>query len=65
MRYGNRIYFVHHQDISSEWDWQISLFVVLNIIFIIFLGGAYVRIRKFALRNSFAYVQSCNLFVLP
>ena len=30
------------KDLSSEWDSQISLFVVFNIINIIFLGGAYV-----------------------
>ena len=44
------------KDLSSEWDSQISLFVVINIIIIIFLGGRMSQIRKFALKNSFTYV---------
>ena len=37
------------KDLSSEWDSQVSLFVVFNIIIIIFLGGHMSRIGKFAL----------------
>ena len=42
MRYGNRIYLCIIKDLSSELDSQISLFVVFNIIIVIFLWGAYV-----------------------
>ena len=45
VRYGNRIYLCMIKNLSSEWYSQISLFVVFNIIIIIFLGGggAYVK----------------------
>ena len=42
VRYGNRIYLCIIKDPGSEWDSQISLFVVFNIIIVIFLRGAYV-----------------------
>ena len=39
------------KNLTSEGDSQISLFVVFNIIIIIFLGGHMSRIRKFALEE--------------
>ena len=63
MRYSHRIYLCIIKDHSSEWDSQISLFVVFNNIIIIFLGRERMsRISKFALNRIVFYV--CTVIVI-
>ena len=51
------------KNLGIELGSQISLFVVFNIIIIIFLGGAYVTNKKiFLVRIVFTYAYSVVLF---
>ena len=47
------------KDLSIQLGLQIWLFVVFNIIIIIFLGGPMSRIRKFAFKSSFHVCVKC------
>ena len=52
------------KDLSIELGSQISLFVVVNIIIIIFLGGAYVTNKEICLVRIVSYLCKvlCHLF---